>query len=373
MEEVPYRGLQGCGFARRAELDSAASENRILGFQKLPMDTKTLKLYVSQRWPVVVAVRADESFKRWSGDNVYTGAGYGGQTFGHALVVTGYDDAKGANGAFRLQNSWGQGWADGGSIWIDQAFLTDPKFYMAAFVSKRKQSDPDIDRDGTTDPEVMGSGRNIQIWPVSEGPDPTPHPGGPADRSRRIVYKVYDTGEDPIESDFRWSVVLGYFSGYEQPRDGGTTGILMSNYFTDGYDDDDHFGVVGPDGAPVSEFPGLEELIADSSEYPDGYKTNNLWFNVDLRGGESLSHQLEGFGADCDGRLCFAVQYILPESMNGTFYFKLMADAFRDVPETNLKDNGVILGDERGEPVTVVDGVIQGGAYYGLTARRNAD
>ncbi len=34
---------------------------------------------------------------------------------GHALVVVGYDDRK---GAFRLLNSWGKNWGDGGYIWI---------------------------------------------------------------------------------------------------------------------------------------------------------------------------------------------------------------------------------------------------------------
>jgi len=34
---------------------------------------------------------------------------------GHALVVVGYDDHK---GAFRLMNSWGKNWGDGGYIWI---------------------------------------------------------------------------------------------------------------------------------------------------------------------------------------------------------------------------------------------------------------
>lgn len=34
---------------------------------------------------------------------------------GHAMVVTGYDDRK---GAFRLMNSWGQNWGDKGFIWI---------------------------------------------------------------------------------------------------------------------------------------------------------------------------------------------------------------------------------------------------------------
>lgn len=36
---------------------------------------------------------------------------------GHAMAVVGYDDNK-AGGAFRVLNSWGTGWADGGFIWV---------------------------------------------------------------------------------------------------------------------------------------------------------------------------------------------------------------------------------------------------------------
>lgn len=36
---------------------------------------------------------------------------------GHAMAVVGYDDNK-YGGAFRVMNSWGKGWADGGFVWV---------------------------------------------------------------------------------------------------------------------------------------------------------------------------------------------------------------------------------------------------------------
>ncbi len=36
---------------------------------------------------------------------------------GHAMVIVGYDDDK-YGGAFRILNSWGAGWGDGGYLWI---------------------------------------------------------------------------------------------------------------------------------------------------------------------------------------------------------------------------------------------------------------
>jgi len=41
---------------------------------------------------------------------------------GHCMTVYGYDDAR---SAFRVQNSWGPGWADGGRCWIPYGWWED--------------------------------------------------------------------------------------------------------------------------------------------------------------------------------------------------------------------------------------------------------
>ena len=42
---------------------------------------------------------------------------------GHAMAIVGYDDEK-AGGAFRIMNSWGSGWADGGYVWMKYSDFT---------------------------------------------------------------------------------------------------------------------------------------------------------------------------------------------------------------------------------------------------------
>lgn len=61
---------------------------------------------------------------------------------GHAMVVVGYDDRK---SAFRLMNSWGKNWGDGGYIWVKyKDFGAFCKYaYVMYFVSPAKMTNSD--------------------------------------------------------------------------------------------------------------------------------------------------------------------------------------------------------------------------------------
>lgn len=45
-------------------------------------------------------------------------SGRGGQ-IDHAIILVGWDDSKGRGGCWKMMNSWGKGWADGGFAWIE--------------------------------------------------------------------------------------------------------------------------------------------------------------------------------------------------------------------------------------------------------------
>ena len=69
--------------------------------------------------PVVVGMNINEGFSGLSAFNAVwnpnDGTPYAG---GHAMVVVGYDDSK---GAFEIMNSWGTAWGDKGFFWVNYA------------------------------------------------------------------------------------------------------------------------------------------------------------------------------------------------------------------------------------------------------------
>lgn len=65
--------------------------------------------------PLAVAVAADNAFMNYNG-GVFSGRSNG---INHAVILVGWDDAKGKAGAWIMRNSWGQGWGEKGYMWIE--------------------------------------------------------------------------------------------------------------------------------------------------------------------------------------------------------------------------------------------------------------
>lgn len=68
--------------------------------------------------------------------------GSNGGTAGHAFVVVGYDDSR---ELFRVKNSWGTAWADGGYAWVSYDLVRRAAYraaYLNAVVSTRTPADP---------------------------------------------------------------------------------------------------------------------------------------------------------------------------------------------------------------------------------------
>lgn len=95
------------------------SEEEATEKQKVQMVKKS----IDEGNPVVIAMYVPNSFcytngTTWLRKSTDVASGDQGHQHGrHAMCIIGYDDDQ-DGGAFRLQNSWGDDWADGGRIWV---------------------------------------------------------------------------------------------------------------------------------------------------------------------------------------------------------------------------------------------------------------
>ncbi len=101
---IPNQARQN---ARRFRIDTWRRVN--------PQSTREVKAQLNAGFPVVIGAIVDQGFKQLQGSNASWTGSSGPEMGGHAMVAVGYDDAR---QAYRLLNSWGQQWGDGGYAWV---------------------------------------------------------------------------------------------------------------------------------------------------------------------------------------------------------------------------------------------------------------
>jgi len=110
-----------CGrLPTEAELQRAA-KYRIKGWSKFDARVvEKVKAQLARGVPVIFDMRPNAQFMQFKGDGVINipGVMNGG---GHSMLAVGYDDAR---QAFRIQNSWGRRFGDGGYAWLSYEFWT---------------------------------------------------------------------------------------------------------------------------------------------------------------------------------------------------------------------------------------------------------
>lgn len=133
--------------AKRYRIDTWRTVNA-----QAPMEVKA---QIAAGFPVMIGAEIDEGFGRLSGDRMWR-AHEGEVKGGHAMVVVGYDDAR---KAFRLINSWGADWGDGGYVWVTYEHFV--RVVREAYVALDAKNGP---ADAPTDPAPG----------PTPGPAPTP-------------------------------------------------------------------------------------------------------------------------------------------------------------------------------------------------------
>ncbi len=133
LAEMPYNVEDFTSPPSAAATARAANyKSRSVGclFTAGKVDVEALKTYLAEvKQPFVVSVLIFSDFpkvgQKIDKDFVYdltVPAIKGNLVGGHAIAIVGYDDDK---KAFRMVNSWGPGWADGGFLWLSEAFLKE--------------------------------------------------------------------------------------------------------------------------------------------------------------------------------------------------------------------------------------------------------
>jgi hypothetical protein len=112
---------------------------------------REVKTQIQAGYPVIIGAMIDEGFERYDNppDWIWKHS-EGAVKFAHAMLVVGYDDSR---TAFKVINSWGKKWGDGGYGWIDYNHFR--KVVRAGYVTK--------DARNSVTPVIPSDSRNSRI------------------------------------------------------------------------------------------------------------------------------------------------------------------------------------------------------------------
>ena len=182
---MPYTDAE-CSTLPNATAEQEAANFRIRSWGTLRTVTD-VKAQLANRRPVVVGINVFPSLSRLSGSNSvytdYSGASEGG----HAVTIVGYDDDR-FGGAFKIINSWGTRFGDGGFFWLPYSALANSnvvfELYSVEDISQDYQPEDPVD----PPPPPSDNLPNLEVLSWSTTYDP--RPGG----SGFLEYEIANTG-----------------------------------------------------------------------------------------------------------------------------------------------------------------------------------
>lgn len=135
--DMPYNETE-CGLQPNASQNTAASSNKILRWELADKnDITNIKSLIYSGLPIMIIVYVDANFDNLQSPFILTSRG-GSVRGAHAITVTGWDDNK---NAFKVMNSWGSNWKDGGYLWISYSFFPNAVIASECYVAYPKQSE----------------------------------------------------------------------------------------------------------------------------------------------------------------------------------------------------------------------------------------
>ena len=172
-----YRSQPTDAATREARHYRASGWSRVGG-------TRQIKAALFNRLPVVVGMRTYDSFNRLRGTNSVYNTFRGADLGGHAVTIVGYDDHR-FGGAFKIVNSWGTGWGDGGYFWLPYRHFRQVVSEAYVLQDSRNGQEPSPN---TPNRPVAEGLPNLQV--ADWGAEYDPQPGG----AGRWQWTVVNTG-----------------------------------------------------------------------------------------------------------------------------------------------------------------------------------
>lgn len=324
MSVVPYTNVGTCSSTPPSDWTSDAGNNKILSYRQIDQTVDNIKRYLYQGKAVVFGAKLGDEFMNASGDAVLTSQTYGytGQHAYHALILCGYDNNKGPNGAFRVVNSWGPSWGDNGFIWVDYNFFVQQEnFAFASFIANNVEEEPDLN-----DPT---SGYDLQAWELTD--DAVDN----IDLRQRLAgFNVYNTGENAVNASDDWNILYLYYNAF----DANDFGVILCDMYTNRY--------------------GQHGFYDRPNPLPTDVPATDYWATyIDIPGQRSVANEVavQLFQTTADR---FTWQYQMPE-ITGDYYLVLIADGLDKFIEYNEDNNYFFYTYENGDPLHIVNGIIQ--------------
>ncbi|MGM0375644.1 MAG: C1 family peptidase [Bacteroidota bacterium] len=346
---APYENLGDCSQGPKESWTSEAANYKIESFRTVDhTDVEDVKSYLKMGRPVQISCKLGIDFFDVEDSEVIYNGDYTTKPdkhLYHAMVCVGYDDDKGANGAFQIVNSWGTRWGDDGFAWVDYDYFTKGKdnngLVYSAYViegDKGGLSEDMVDED-VINPNYRVEGKDLMAIELQDQLDTE------YDDDRYITYDVFNRGESMVPASDRWNIVYYYYNAYDPEED---FGILIYDYYTD------ELGQKGESGD-----------LADAHVDFEVFGEQNWWNNIDVPSGMSVATAAEDDGYEYN----FEFGYMLPDDLDGEYYFVLLSDGFNTIEEQYEQNNFRFFTGQGGDPVKITDGVVEESSLKSLGNR----
>ncbi len=309
LADVPYENLSNCSQGlSSSSWDNFAKNHKLESYRKITVNINTIKSYLAQNRPIIFGARLADNFMSWDSDEVITShSSFNrvGQHAYHAMVIGGYDDSKGFNGAFKVINSWGENWGNKGYVWVDYNFMVS-EFCFGGNMYVIKNSDNGIvpdKQDNNSDNNENSVTTNVDLaaWVFS---DYSTYYNGEQDsysNERKLEFNIYNVGNTTAKSTDQWSSYYIYYNAY----------------------DANDYGVIF-----VDEF----NITASTSDYicsNESYDKCEINYNIPAQ---------SSFAAQFNGTNTITRTYYMPTGLYGSYYLVLICDAgdiYNELDETN--------------------------------------